>query len=361
MAYQFADGFDNYGNNYNMTAGYPWTAVNGFTPPFTSTADYCFAPPGSLPGGCLNLEYEAGTNSIGINMTSNLVTIIVGVAFKVPTLPAGSSIQSLITWYDNTGGSAQVTLGLNSTGQLQFYRGTSGGTAIGTLSASGSIAANAWYTIATSVTVDPSAGAVILYLNGAATPAINSTGLNTRNSSNTYANQILLNSTIANNGSVLKYDDFYCFDTTGSYQNSLPSSTLRVLTKMPSGAGTYTNWTPNGLAANYSNAAVQPPNTSDYNSNNTATTKDSYVTQSAGLTVAPYFVVARASMRRDDAGPHTPSIFVRSSSTDSSGIVTPALSSSYIFYDAIFQTDPATSAVWTGAGADAAQVGVIEG
>lgn len=359
MAYQIADGFDNYGNAYTMTAGYPWSLVSsGVT---VITTDYRFTPPGSLPGGCLNISNSFQYN-VQANLSSNQVTVIMGAGVKVGNLPNPGTIQPLLVWYDNTGAAPQVTLGLNSSGQLQFYRGTVGGTAIGIATPNNTIFANAWYGLAGLVTVDPAAGVVQLYINGSAVAAINSTALNTRNTSNTWTNAVQLVGGVSSGSSPIKYDDFYCLDSTGGFLNGLLGGDARILTKMPSGAGNYTNWTINGGDTfNYQAAAHQPPNTTNYNANNVATTKDSYATQSASLGVAPYFVMARASLERDDAGPHTPSLFVRSGASDSTGVVTPALTSSYLFYDAVFQNDPATSAAWTATGADNAQVGIIEG
>lgn len=360
MAYQFADGFDNYGNNYTMTVGYPFSSFNNANNCIVITTDFRFAPPGSLPGGCLNIGASSGSWA-AINMSSNLVTAIVGCGVKLANLPAGGTVQPLITWFDNTAGAAQVTLGVNSSGALQFYRGTVAGTAIGAISANNTILAGAWYGLATQVTIDPAAGAVQLFVNGAAAAAINSSALNTRNTANTYTNAVQLMGGVASGSVGIKFDDFYVLDTTTTFLNTLLGGDARILTKMPASAGFYTNWTPTGLASNWQNAAVQPPNIADYNANNVATTKDSYTTQFASLGVAPYFVMARASLTRDDAGPHTPSLFVRSGATDAAGVVTPALTSSYVFYDAIFQNDPATAAAWTGVAADNAQVGVIEG
>jgi len=253
-----------------------------------------------------------------------------------------------------------LSLTLSSTGALQFYRGTS--VALGSPSAPGTISAGTWYGIQVQVTINGSTGSVACYLNGSVTPLITASGLNTQVTANAYANQVSIGS---NGGSGVQpawhFDDFFCFDNTGGTLNSVLGGDARILTKMPSGAGTYTNWTPTGLASNWQNAAVVPPSTSDYNANNVATTKDSYAMPVANLAVAPYFVVARASLERDDAGPHTPSLFVRSGTTDSTGVVTPALSASYLFYDAVFQTDPSTGVAWTGPGIDNAQAGVIEG
>lgn len=351
MAYQFADGFDNYGNGFTLSAGYPWDTTSNA---FINTTDHRFAPPGSLPGGCMVTGVSGGY--VRKNLTGNEATVICGFGVKMTALPS----QACDIWHCGDAGTIQCTLTVNNSGQLQFWRGQDS-TAIGSITPANTITAGAWYGIALQVTINNTTGADQVYINGSSTPVLNDTNLNNRASANNYANQVGVGCFFNFSQQATEFDDFYCFDTTGGTLNSLPGTDTRILTKMPNAAGFYTNWTPNGLGSNYQNAAVIPPSASDYNANNTATTKDSYTTESAGLQVAPYFVVTRASLERDDAATHTPSIFMRSGSTDSSGVVTPALTSSYLFYDAVFATDPSTGIAWTGSGADAAQVGIIEG
>lgn len=354
MAYQFADGFDNYGNNYTLTAGYPWSTVSA-TPNTVITTDSRFAAPGTLPGGCMSCA-ASNQNYVRQNLSSSQPTLMAGFGFKSLTLPG--TYNDIFGLWDT--GTLQMCLTLNSAGQLQFYRGI--GTAIGTATSSNTIVANTWYGIQVQVTINSSTGSVACYLNGSATPILNISGLNTQTTGNASANQVSIGSEGGGSAQpAFHYDDFFCFDTTGTTLNTLPSGDARILTKMPASAGNYSNWTPTGLTNNWQNAAVQPPSTADYNANNSAGTKDSYTSQVAGLAVAPYFVIARASLERDDAGPHTPGIFVRSSGVDGAGVTTPALTSSYAFYDAVFPTDPATGVAWTGPGADDAQPGIIEG
>jgi hypothetical protein len=357
MAYQFSDGFDNYGNNYQMTAGYPWdTVAGGGTANTVVTTDYRFTPPAGVAGGCY-VEVSNGSY-LRKNLTGNPSTLIVGFGYKLVALPPTNPID-LVTFWDT--GTVQACLGVTANGALQFYRGATSGTAIGPASTAGTITANTWYGIAVQITFSGSTGSVQCYVNGVAAPTIIGTALNTIETSNAYATQVSIGAIAQQSQGNQKYDDFFCFDTTGAFNNSLLGGDARILTPVSASAGNYTNWTPNGLANNWANAANTPPNTSDYNANNTGGTKDSYTMQTTGLSVAPYFVVARASLERDDGGTHTPSLFVRSNSTDSSGVTTPALSSSYSFYDAVFTVDPSTTAAWTSTGADNAQVGIIEG
>lgn len=357
MAYQFADGFDNYGNSYQLTAGYPWDTIIGGGTQLTSTADFQFAPPAPCPGGCLIIS---NSTSIRKNLSSNQSTIIMSFAFKLTTLPSSTPTDILAIW---DAGTEQVGLSVSGSGVMQFFRGSvGGGTSIGTSTPPATIAAGVWYSVALQVVVGTgTAGSVQLFLNGAAVPVINSTGLNTSNTGNSFANQVSIGAGVNVGQGAIRYDDFFCFDGSGVTLNSVPSGPTRIVTKMPNGAGNYTNWTPTGLSSNWQNAAVQPPSTSDYNANNVSTTKDSYGMQISGLGVPPLFMLLRASLERDDAGPHTPSIFVRSATVDSSGTATAALGASYAWYDSVVVNDPATSSPWTGAGADAAQPGIIEG
>src|SRR5580765_1854627 len=85
MAYQFADGFDNYGNSYTFTAGYPWDTLAGTA--VVSTADTRFAPPGTLPGGCVTLNTTTA-NWIRKNLSVNTNPVIMGFGFKLGTLPS---------------------------------------------------------------------------------------------------------------------------------------------------------------------------------------------------------------------------------------------------------------------------------
>src|SRR6266436_4576164 len=55
MGYQFADPFDQYGNNYLLTAGYPWDTLSSAGVATVLNTDFRFTPPGSLPGGCCSV------------------------------------------------------------------------------------------------------------------------------------------------------------------------------------------------------------------------------------------------------------------------------------------------------------------
>ena len=347
MAPIFVDPFDNYTTLSNL-----WDLVAGSTPTMSATYRR-FAPPAGLPGQGVLIPVGAYARK---NLATNTVTFIVGFAFYLPALSAGT-VADIFAIRD--GATTQVSLGCALTGTLQFYRGeSSGGTAIGTATSGGTIVHSVWNFAELQITIDPAAGSVALYLNGSATPLINSTSLNTRASANSYGNVIQIGDFSDALPSGIYYDDLRVFDTTGSYANSLIGDT-QLLTKVGSGPGDLTQWTPNGASSNYLCTNSVPPNLAKFVSSSTAGQEDTYGVPAAGLTIAPSFVMTRHYAQKDDSLARSFQPVVRSNAVAAKGTAV-ALPSSWKFFDAFFPTDPNTSAPWAAAAADAAQVGHYE-
>ena len=359
--YQFADGFDNYGTSYNMVAGYPWSFIQGTAT--VVTTDFRFAPPAGLPGGCVELNQN---NYLRQNLIGNPNEMIVCFGFKTAALPASGETLMIYFW---DSGASQCGLAITSNGALQFWRGDGNGNLkvaqIGPTSTAGLVSPNTWYGFVADVVFSNTVGSVSLYMNGGATAVIPLTGsLNTGPSGHAYATQCSIGPDNSSTG-LMKFDDVMMLDTTGAFFNSRPTTNTRIYTKVPTGIGTYTNWTPVGLTNNWQNAAVMPPSLSDYNLSNVGAQHDSYAVPLIGLTSSPLLVLVRGSLWEDDAQTHTPSLLMRTSvadgGVDSIGAATTALTSAPLFYDTPFQNDPNTGAPWSGPNADAAQIGVVEG
>lgn len=348
MAYLFCDPFDNYTLMSSI-----WDLVAGTAPTLSATFRR-FAPPTGITGqGC---GFSSGAYARK-NLPANSVTYIIGFAFYIPALPTGGNCH-IVAILDNV--TTQVSLGVSASGVLQFYRNEpSGGVAIGAATAPGIIAAGTWRFAEVQITIDASAGAVAVYLDGSATPAISSTGLNTKNSGNTFGNVLQIGDFSNGLASGIYYDDVRVFDNTGSADNAMIGD-VRLITKMPSAAGDLSQWTPNGATPNVNCVNSIPPNTSKFVASATITQEDTYDTQSAGLLAAPLFMVARHYAQKDDGAVRTMQQVVRSSGSD---FKAPAvtLASSWAYYDALVPVnDPHTGAPWTAAAADAAQVGQYE-
>jgi hypothetical protein len=343
-AYQFADGFDDYNSAASVYEYVGGTPVYG-------SAYRRFAPPAGLPGQGVYLPPGA---SLRKTMASNQSTFINKIAYAPQALPSafGTCISAVA---DGTaGGTIQVALVWDASGALHLYRAWASPYVSGSLFSTGPgiIAPGNFYSIEVAFNVNSSSGGAQVWVNGF--EVMNATGLNTQFTSNAFANIVWITDS-ANPGCYV--DDFRVWDNTGSTQNAALGTDSRLVTKLPSGAGIYTQWTPNGAAANWQCVDDNPPDgDTTYVSGSTASLTDAYATPIAGFTAPPAMVVAIAWVRKDDSATRTMQLGVAQSggsSVVSGGTFT--LGSTYVRISCCLPDDPATSAPWTAAGADTAQ------
>lgn len=350
MAYQFCDTFDYYNTS---TIGTVWDLSTGTST--ISSSFVRFPAVGSYPNNGVFLS--TGSTSLRKNLKSSQTTLIAFISFGASSLPVGQT-QFICCFQDS--GTPQTCLGLNSDGSLQFYRqaGTFSPAAIGPNSGSGLITASSVPTHGIEIAVTfstGSAGSVACWLDG--NLVIPTTGgLKTSISANSSANQFSLG--VQNAQGFQPSQTLYCdyvrvWDASGSSQNAALGSDRRKLTKLPQGAGSFTQWTPNGLGSNWQCVSSIPPNVSDYTSSSGSNT-DSYTMGSAGLTTAPSMVVAKSYVEKDDGATRSIEIGVLSSGV--SGLGSPAVvSSGYAYTDNCIAVDPNTGSAATASAADAYQ------
>jgi len=344
MAYQFCDGFDNY-----STLSTLWDLVNGTVTP--STAYRRFAPPSGLPGQ--GIKFVTNGSYLKKNLSSNQQTLIIKFAVNFPSLGnPGAGGNPFLNAED--AGTSQWTFCVTTAGALVLHQGLF--SAVQAQTGPGLFSAGLWYGLEVEVTVAASGGgSAVVWVNGIR--AMNVSGINTQASANAYANQVLIGD-ISDDGLVnTMMDDFRIWDNTGSTQNAALGNSgqdSRIVIKLPSGAGSSAAFTPNGAAANWQCVDDNPPDgDTTYVSGSSSGLIDDYAMPSAGLSTAPAMVVARSMVRKDDGATRTLEIGVKSGSSYSYGAGV-NLGSSYAFIDSCIPLDPATSAAWTAAGADAA-------
>jgi hypothetical protein len=340
MAYQFCDPFDNYNN-----ASLLYELVSATV--LYSSAYARFSPPAGLPGQ--GIKCNTGGSGIFKNMQSNQATFIIKVAVNFPSL-GSHVINPFLGVLDSSG--YQWTLCVTPAGNLLVITGNTGATQVET--GPGVIATNAWYGIEIEVTVSSSVGTAQAWVNGA--EVINASGIVTQNDANAFGNRVSLGDLNDNGLAGVMFDDFRVWDNTGSTQNAPLGTDSRMFTKLPSGAGANTNFTPNGAAANWQCTDDNPPDgDTTYVSGAASGLIDSYALPAIGMTAAPVMVVARSYARKDDGATRSLEVGVSSSGTDGYGSSV-AVGSTYAFIDGCIALDPHTTAAWTAAGADAAQV-----
>lgn len=336
MAYQFCDSFDHYNSAASM-----YEFVSGTIT--YSTSFRRFAPPSGLPGQGIQ-----ASGYVRKNMKSNQATFIIFFAFNLPSLGGGGAHGNpILTVYDN--GQEQWSLVVFSSGAIGIIRSNIGAVQVQT--GPSVVAPNQWYGCEIAVTINASAGTAQVWLGGI--QVINTTGLNTQVSANAFGNQVGIGD--INNAGLNKplLDDFRVWDNTGSHQNAIVGSDVMQITKLPSGAGTNTAWTPNGAAANWQCVDDNPPDGDTTYVSSAGLLTDDYAMPSASLPAAPTMVVAKSLARKDDANTRALEVGVLSVASTSFGSPF-TMSSSYAWCDSCIPLDPNTSAVWTAAGADAA-------
>ncbi len=207
MADIFWDGFDKYGPANciptNSTMGSEWTTVPSSSASFVAGR---FA--NSL---ALQITYSYVTASR--TLPGNYGRLIGGIALN-PNLSGNSGVIF------GDAGTNQCAVGFNSSGKLVLWNGGLGGTQVAISSTA--ITANAWHYVEWDLTFAAS-GSYNIYLDGVA--ILTGTG-NLKNSSNAYANQVILS------GNTCNFDDMYVFDSTGAVNNAVRGDS-RVETLFP--------------------------------------------------------------------------------------------------------------------------------
>lgn len=332
MTLLFMDGFDHYATA-DITK--KWT---------TASIGSIASTSGRRGGGAVSLN--SGTQSLSKAITSS-GTVIIGFAFKTTT----STSVKLLTLFEST--TAHITLQWNA-GYLKVYRGTDGGTLLGT--GTTSVTASSYTYVEIKAKINDTTGTIDVYINGVADAGLALSGIDTRNggTAGTIDSVTFYNANTSQTGYI---DDIYICNNSGATNNSFLGD-CRIDTILPSGDGNYTDFTPSTGTAHYALVDESTPNTTDYNSSATSGNRDSYTFPDlAGLSSQTvYGIQINAAALKSDAGARSLGTMSRLSSTDKDGAGA-ALGTSQAYVSEIQETDPA-SAAWTEANVNAAEFGV---
>jgi hypothetical protein len=333
----YLDGFDRPNSGTDLSARYNVASTPG-------VASY----PSGRTGSALGLGNFASL-SCTVGRTSafaNTATFVIGLALHFNAFgPCGFL-------YVTDAGSEQVSLWVDSSGHVLVKQGA---TTLYTSAAT--LEAGVWNYVELKATIHPSAGSVTLHIGGALDGSVSS--VNTRGTSNSYINGFVVSN---NNASIgvfgLSIDDLYILDTTGAVNNDFVGC-VRIETLVPTGAGATTNFTPNGAGTNYGcvNEGAWDDDTT-YVADATPGDIDTYAAtdlSSSGLTIYGLQITHRS--RKDDVTTRAIATCLRSGGTNYFGTTIP-LTQTWTPYFEIHETDPHTSAQWTGANVNAMEIGV---
>lgn len=341
MAYSAIwDGFDDYNGTREL-----WDVVfNAGSIAYGSSFARFSAAPNCVSQGMRIGNGASKTKNYNANVTSPIASF----AIYFESLPASGAL-GFIGFYDN--GSGQCFAAVAPNGALQIWNFSAG--LLGQ-SAPGTVTAGVYYFVDVIATIGASA-TFQLYLStvfGGST-LINLSGVNTKATANSFANQVVIGD-FRNNLRFMQYDDFHAHDASGGSPNAILGEGTRIYTKMPNAAGAATNLTPSGAVANYAcvNEQIADEDVT-YVEAATFPLQDVYGVGAAGFTGTVNGLVRRGRVRKTDAGAHTWQEGIRSSGVDAFATAATVLSS-YKYLDYFSATDPNTSSAWAAAAADAA-------
>lgn len=301
------------------------------------------------------------------NLLVQLPTVIVGFAIQPQQIP--NSTKLCLTLYDTAGAGQQLGLAIDPSGRLQFYSGgqgmlggaSPGGSTLGPNSGSVVLHVGVYYYIEVKYTANGSTGLAECRLNGNPTPVITYTG-NTLGTGNAWTDRVSIgcNTTATSH----YYDDFYVLDMTGAAPLNTYLGDTRIVTLLPNndsataGLNQFGTSPSRAAGSHYLNVNENPPDDdTTYNFDATVGHRESYRLGSLSVTGAIDCVNAWARFEKDDATARSVALTTRSNAVDVVGatINTPT---SYIYSNQVTVVDPNTSAAWTQAGVNAAEVGL---
>lgn len=275
---------------------------------------------------------------------------IVGCAFKVNSFATETVVIGL-----RDAGSYQVQLRIQTNGLLRLVRGNDSATLA---TGSTALSSGSWYYLELKATINDATGSYTVRINGAT--EFSGSSADTQATGTATADEVVLGYAGAGAGVSANhdYDDVYVADTTGPPNNDVLGD-CRVETLYPSGAGAAAAWTPNGAGSNYDCVdEAAPDDDTTYVSSSTATQKDTYAAGDLSGTPDSIKGVQTVLMvRKDDAGTRTFAAVIRSGGADYDG-TSVNVTTDYLCYPEVRETDPATSAAWTASGVNALEVGV---
>jgi hypothetical protein len=196
-------------------------------------------------------------------------------------------------------------------------------------------------------------------MDGATSDDFNATGLNTRNgSTNSYVNNGLFAGAATGIASTGRWDDWFLFNDQGSAPNNWAGQ-VRCYSYFPN-ADTTVTWTPDSGANNFSRVNQIYDADTTYISTSTASNVDKYGLAALPTTPIQIFnIQTRLVGRMDDAGPHTVSsrLWSSTSTADSVGMTCSAT------YGAVWKnnlTDPATGLAWASSTLSTISIGAVD-
>lgn len=354
MAILWMDGFDHYTTGSGaraelISAGY--TVISTAQSVVDATSQTFLGT-----GKSLNLA----NNNRGIGYATTGSPSSIGAATHIQPTNVADTDDVVIFSFLDASNFPQVTVSIEgATGRLTVRRGNVGGTLLAT-STNSLFTDNVFTHVEAFVTIDNTAGAVEIRVNGNSTPVINISSVDTQDRPTSEIAVVLLNCvSLGGSVSAFRFDNFYVWDTTGAVNNTFLGE-RRVETVVPDADTATEDWTPlTGVDSFAMVDEIGPDDDTSYLSSNTTANRTvldtANLVDTTGTTLA---VAAFARTRKTDASAATYALGIRSSTSETqSANIAPSTSYEYNGF-VIAQQNPNGPVNWTPTTAQAAQLAI---
>lgn len=347
MTLLWMDGFDHYGSHTNLTGYGVYATASG-------TLSTSVKRTGTTSKGMSNLDgikrvFPSAQSAVGV-----------GLALYVTTLPAGGQYSTPFK-LNGSSGYGQCFVVVDTNGYLVLWAGNSTlnantGTQIAS-TASPVITTASWTHLELSYVPNGASSSLELRVNGVT--VINETfAIGSISYGETSATTVSSWSAGQGSDSYIYIDDLYAWNDSGSFNNDFLGD-KKVHTMMPNGDTATADWLKNSGTVGYDRINEIGPNGDT-----------SYIYTSTVSAVSAFDIEAMPTdtgvinalqtyrgAKKTDAGTCTVRTDISSGAYTSSGTAQP-VTTAYQYYTDVFETDPATGALWTKSAVDSAQVEV---
>ena len=322
---------------------------------------------GRFSDGCLTLSQPAWVDPApaGLRRTFDAQrTWFIGVPLKIASLRWDQTFLGLLSGIAFQPGllsSYQVLLSVGTSGFIEARRGDTNGT-IGTLLGTGThtITCGGWYFVELAAYIDNAAGTLQVYVNGMLD--IDLSGVDTQGQATDTADVIVLGGNVIPPLNVeVKLGQVYICDDQGGENNSLLGD-CHVIVQVPTGDGTYSDWTPSTGGTQYELVDEIPPDGgTTYVSSNTLNAMDTFTFDDIGASGTVIAVKVCIDAEKDEVGVRTIAPVIRQLGTDYTYADIYPSAASYGKFTEMFTVRPSDSNPWqvSDLGSGGAEFGVV--
>ena len=307
---------------------------------------------GRFADGCLEM---GGSRVIGLQRTFDPQrTWFVGFPIKTTT-PSTSSFFGLLSVSGYQIGVALSTSGLINVYESTPYSDPGAPTLLGT--GTHPISSNVWYFIEIGAYIDAVAGSVQVYVNGVLD--IDLSGVDTQPQAVDTADTVLLGGLVSN--TTFSVGTPYVCDDQGG-ENDTFLGDCRVIAQVPTGDGTYSDWTPSMGVTQYELVDEIPPDGgTTYVSSNTLNGMDTFTFNDLGVVGSVIAVKVCINAEKDETGVRLIAPVIRQLGTDYTYADIAPSAMSYDRFSEIFPVRPSDSNPWqvSDLGSGGAEFGVV--